>query len=171
MNFGVEIQGERELIADLARAAEAVNPKAVTEVLTDGARFIAQEAKQRAPRGTDSKRPGLLKQSIVYRPFSIQGNRRPGAIAITLVGRPNSAQAKAPHAHLVEFGTKPHVIIPRKRGGALQLRGGKIREWVAHPGAKPKPFFRPAVVWMLPLVTANVTNRLTRIVERAATGR
>ena len=48
----------------------------------------------------------------------------------------------APHAHLVEFGTKPHKIRPKSKK-ALSF-GGKAAREVNHPGARPQPFMRPA---------------------------
>lgn len=49
---------------------------------------------------------------------------------------------RAPHAHLVEFGTKPHQI-KAKKGGGLTVGGGVVFS-VDHPGAKPHPFARPS---------------------------
>lgn len=47
-------------------------------------------------------------------------------------------------AKFVEFGTAAHVIAA-KIGGWLQLFGGVFRKSVQHPGARPKPFLRPAL--------------------------
>lgn len=46
-------------------------------------------------------------------------------------------------ANLVEFGTRPHEIIA-KLAGSLFL-GGIFRKVVRHPGARPRPFMRPAL--------------------------
>lgn len=46
------------------------------------------------------------------------------------------------YAHLVEFGTNPHVIKP-KREGSLSF-GGRTVEQVNHPGTTGRPFMRPA---------------------------
>lgn len=56
-----------------------------------------------------------------------------------------SLKAKGPHghvAHWVEFGTKPHEI--RAKDGSLSFGGGFARS-VMHPGAKRRPFMRPAL--------------------------
>lgn len=42
------------------------------------------------------------------------------------------------YAHLVEFGTRPHAL-----GRGSKLKKG-IQTGRVHPGAKPKPFMRPA---------------------------
>ena len=55
------------------------------------------------------------------------------------------------HDHLVEFGTKPHVITAKKKKVlARAVTGVTSRVWsvfgrtVHHPGARPQPFMRPA---------------------------
>lgn len=61
----------------------------------------------------------------------------------------------APNSHWVEYGTasyyagkgrsvgRPYKIKPKKAGALLF--GGKVREVVTHPGARPKPYMRPAI--------------------------
>lgn len=54
-------------------------------------------------------------------------------------------KAKGPHAHVakwVEFGTKPHEISAKD--GALSIGGGFAKS-VQHPGARRRPFLRPAL--------------------------
>ncbi|MFZ6755760.1 HK97-gp10 family putative phage morphogenesis protein [Undibacterium sp. Ji50W] len=50
---------------------------------------------------------------------------------------------KAFYAHFVEFGTQAHTI-KAKNGGALVF-GNKDYASLHHPGAKAKPFMRPAM--------------------------
>jgi len=47
----------------------------------------------------------------------------------------------------VEFGTKPHVIIPLERMAlSFKIKGEQvIVKSVQHPGTRPQPFFRPAL--------------------------
>ena len=49
---------------------------------------------------------------------------------------------RAPHASLVEFGTKAHKITP-KGAKALRIAGYVVAD-ADHPGARPRPFARPA---------------------------
>jgi len=51
--------------------------------------------------------------------------------------------AQADYAKFVEFGTKPHTILPKRRK-ALKIstpKGYIFRKSVSHPGSKPYPFF------------------------------
>lgn len=55
-------------------------------------------------------------------------------------------KATGPHAFIarfLEYGTAAHVISG-KVGGMLSF-GGVVRRAVNHPGARPKPFMRPAL--------------------------
>jgi len=57
----------------------------------------------------------------------------------------NSARiiAQADYARFVEFGTKPHAVLPKRRK-ALKIptpEGYIFRKKVNHPGSKPYPFF------------------------------
>lgn len=50
------------------------------------------------------------------------------------------------YAHLVEYGTQPHKITPKKQNleNALNTNLYGFKGSVDHPGAKAKPFMRPA---------------------------
>lgn len=64
----------------------------------------------------------------------------------------------APHAHLVEYGTKPHTITAAQ-GGGLTV-GGNIVSSVDHPGARPRPFMRPAFDTKPPAAIAAVGSKI-----------
>lgn len=71
---------------------------------------------------------------------------------------------KAPHAHLLEFGTRPHKINPKGAGG-LKI-GAQFVGAVNHPGAKPHPFARNAFDekprQAIAAVAAQIRKRLTK---------
>lgn len=70
----------------------------------------------------------------------------------------------APHAHLVEFGTRPHKINPKGSGGLLI--GADFVGAADHPGAKPHPFARTAFDekprQAIDAVAAQIRKRLTK---------
>lgn len=94
------------------------------------------EAQRRVPRKT-----GNLQRNIV-----------PGAVSADHA----VVEARTNYAAPVEFGQKPHVIVPKNRkalawGGDRRL-SGRLRtgsepthfaKRVHHPGAKPKPYLVP----------------------------
>ncbi len=68
------------------------------------------------------------------------GTRRRGFLVTA------NLKATGPHrsiAHLVEFGTSAHNIAA-KSGGWLSFMN-IFRKEIAHPGARPRPFMRPAL--------------------------
>ncbi|WP_443683310.1 HK97 gp10 family phage protein [Phascolarctobacterium faecium] len=50
--------------------------------------------------------------------------------------------SKAPHSHLVEFGTKSHILVPE--GKTIKIGDNFVSGPIKHPGSKPKPFLQPA---------------------------
>ena len=53
-------------------------------------------------------------------------------------------RATAPHAHLVEFGTRERVTAPIRKK-ALKINAGFVRGWTFTGKMPKKPFMRPAI--------------------------
>lgn len=118
----------------------------IQDALIMSAKMIRSEAERLAPRGET----GNLKRSL-----------RSGAGRATktfLQSFVFTLGQIAPHAHLIEFGTKPHAIKPKRKDGILAFGKYFLRN-VHHPGIKPWPFFQMAV--------RNKRNQVRKIVERA----
>lgn len=64
------------------------------------------------------------------------------------------------YAHLVEFGTRPHVFQVRTRKGI---------ESFAHPGARARPFLGPAFDVAAPTMTDDIGRAVGRVIEAQAT--
>jgi HK97 gp10 family phage protein len=130
-------------LADIERTLETLPDKIHRNVLTGGlragAKVMALNAKERV-----HSRSGLLAKSIRY------GVTRTatGLMAYIRAGRVGSKAAgfRVWWAHMVEGGTIAHIIRAR-RGGAMILggRGGTPVKEVQHPGARARPFMRPAL--------------------------
>ncbi|MGW9299421.1 HK97-gp10 family putative phage morphogenesis protein [Streptomyces cyaneofuscatus] len=89
---------------------------------------VQNEARRRAPVDT-----GRLRSSIVSRAET--GGRNIGYAVGTNVN----------YAAAVEYGTAPHVIVP-KNGKALYWPGARHPvAKVNHPGTRAQPFLRPAI--------------------------
>ena len=71
----------------------------------------------------------------------------PPTVQETAAGAAGELRVGATYAPFVEFGTRPHRIVPR-RGKALRFldRTGQVRfaRAVNHPGTRPRPFFWPS---------------------------
>lgn len=92
------------------------------------ARIVAQQ-KRLAPKDSGDLRDAIMSETL------------PGTAATRVfVNYKKDGKPRAPHAHLVEFGTAPHVIESDRAMG----RDGIFGHRVEHPGSPPQPFFYPA---------------------------
>lgn len=111
---------DRELLRQLGRLEKVTQRRVTQKILRRSGAPIRADAKRRVPVKT-----GRLKRSIkTY--TKIQRYRAEGRV-----------ESREPYAHLVELGTSAHF---QKR----KLRHEKRARRFLHPGAKPKPFLRPA---------------------------
>ena len=122
----VSIRGASELAAAFRELGR--NPTAAARRKSrQAAGKVVSEAAQANLIGNDSVVTGALVQSMGVAEDQQKPNR-------TLVG-PRAGKFKkmrpSSYAHFVEFGTAPHWQ-PNRFGGTM------------HPGARPKPFLRPA---------------------------
>ena len=145
------ISGGRELDRLLQTLPANMERNIMRGALRRGATVIRDEVKQRAP--VDS---GALRDSV-----RVTTRYRKGTVSASVkVGSSNVW-----YAHLVEFGTRPHKILPKRQGGAMQFGGVQTR-MVEHPGTQGRPFVRPAGDAATPSalqeVTKDVRRRLTR---------
>jgi HK97 gp10 family phage protein len=148
---GMSIDGRDRLLAKMAAIPAEVR-KQMAAALNQGADEIVGLQKRLAP-----KRTGALAASIVatsggstpsYSTF--KGKSAGGAGDPDLSVRISAGNAKVRYAHLVEFGTAPHI------------NGGKFAG-SQNPGARAQPFFFPA--WRA--LKRKVKGRVTRATKAA----
>ncbi len=119
-------------LADLQKLLDTLAPKIERNVMAGALRagvkpILAQAIKNLG----SSNKTGELRDSLKI------GNRTRGGTVTAVV------KTKVFYAKFVEFGTAAHVIAG-KNGGWLKFGGGFMRS-VDHPGAKARPFLRPAL--------------------------
>jgi HK97 gp10 family phage protein len=122
------IFGGRELDDFLQQVSVKVEKNILRSALRAGANEFKKDAQQQVP--VDE---GALRRSV-----RVSTRAKKGTVYAYL----KAGGRKAPHAHLVEFGTAAHKITAKK-GSALVVNGKAVRD-VDHPGAKAKPFMRPS---------------------------
>lgn len=145
----VNITGGRELDEMLRTLSVKIEKNILRSALRAGANEFKDEIKANVPVDEgDLKRSARvttrIKNGTVYASVKVGGK-------------------KAPHAHLVEFGTAAHKIAPR--GAGALLVGSHLVGAVDHPGARAKPFARPAFdakpTEAAAAVAAQIRKRLT----------
>jgi HK97 gp10 family phage protein len=124
----VKITGLAELQKALSDLPARIEANVVRGALKAGAQVMVDEAKRQVPVAS-----GTLRDSIHV---SSRITKRTGKVTGNVV-------ARARHAHLVEFGTAAHWIKPKARRSLFVA--GLLRDVVHHPGARAKPFMRPAL--------------------------
>lgn len=138
------IAGGRELDAMLRALPVKIERNILRAALRAGAAEFRTAAKANVP--VDS---GALRRSIKVTTGSKNGR---------VTARLKVGGVLAPHAFLVEYGTKPHKI-KAKKDGALTVGGNLVAE-VDHPGARPRPFMRPAFDTKPPAAIAAVGSKI-----------
>ena len=158
MNVVVKIEGARELEDLLKQLPGRVASRVATNSLRAGARVIRDEAKRRVPVDT-----GDLQRSIKVL-TGRTGTRDTRIVHIGVFGK------QSPLAHIVEFGTAAHRIAARKGRVLAYLRGyaRAYARFVKHPGAKEKPFLRPAADSQAGAAVVIIGREIGQGVEREA---
>lgn len=139
----VNVKGLKELNALLQSLPVKVEKNILRGAMRAGANVVKNEAKLLAPVGNPSGRNatlyggyrGALRDSI-----RVSGQAKGGnVIASVKAGGKTKAGADVYYAHMVEYGTKPHVIE-----GPVVINGVFVGD-ISHPGTSPRPFMRPAL--------------------------
>lgn len=125
MNDTQHIKGAREL----AQFMETLTPKIQRNVMRGGLRAGANVIAPVVRSGIHPQ-DGVLAANVKVR----TGGRGDQVTA--------RIYTRVFYARFVEYGTKPHTITAKNRKG-LSV-GGLFFQSVEHPGATPRPYFRPA---------------------------
>ncbi|MFI6979313.1 HK97-gp10 family putative phage morphogenesis protein [Embleya sp. NPDC050154] len=142
MSVGFQIDG-RAYERGLRRWIGRISDGAKDAMTRTGMRMV-REAQERCPVDT-----GRLRSSIRH---STSGSGRSWTVTV------GTNVNYAPH---VEFGTRPHIILPKHKR-ALYWKGALHPVAVVHhPGTKPKPFLRPAIA-RAPAIWAEEAPRAAR---------
>jgi HK97 gp10 family phage protein len=189
--------GAREIIENLRAVGVNLSKSGIRRGLYASAAIIRDEARLRAPVRTGALRKSIVAQTRAAGKFKNgKPTEHVAVVTIAKKAYARGKRGKARgvkrkqgqimpylrgqiyprnYAHLVEFGTRPHAI---GKGSDLEItRGSKrkgTRKTVAgpqkgrmHPGARPKPYFRPAFDTKLPAAEAAFKRVVMAEVEKA----
>jgi hypothetical protein len=147
MEFNVQIVGLDKLVANLQQAPAIAAPILQRALSASGAILAKHTVK-----GVVPWRTGFLTQS--FRAEVTSGMLR--------------WFPTASYAPYVEFGTKPHTIVPKDKQ-ALYWPGAKHPvKSVNHPGTKPNQFMERIVTESQDEIDSQFVNALTQITEAIA---
>jgi HK97 gp10 family phage protein len=163
----LRITGVDEVTKALTAMTEKTVRKESMAALREVADPILRAAQERVPA-----RYGLLRKAL-----NIRAVKRRTGLDVASIGvnpkiravvtrtNPDGTQTREHvwpfrYAHLVERGTKPHLV--RAKGKALTLGPVTVSGSVQHPGARPQPFMRPAYDQYAPGVPQKYMDYLWR---------
>ena len=112
MKISFKLDGINEALKNLEKLDDAVASKIVRATVRAGGRVILKQAKDLAPYDTSRKSGVHLRDALVLRKISRTND----------IFRVGSVSRKAPHAHLVEFGTVKWAGKPFFRKAFLEKR-------------------------------------------------
>jgi len=142
-------------------AKKAFDPALIQTAIMPAAMIIRDEAKRGVKLGAGRRPSGEPREYLRHLIFATKGKR---GVPDVIVG---VSAKKAPHAHLVEFGTSAHRISPRPPKTLLFIPAlMKFVPFIRHPGAKKKPFLRPAVRASKRRVAAKMEDGLRKLLDR-----
>ena len=125
----VKIEGVSDVVAQIKRRGGNVT-QALETILNAAAEPI-QDAATANVRGISQRTAdAMTKETIV---------KRGGRVEVHI----GPVHKRAWYAHIIEFGARPHRIVPR-RAKALRFINGALRRRANHPGSPARPFMRPA---------------------------
>jgi len=147
MDLQTNILGLADLDKLLATLPDNIERNILRGALRVGAKEFERIAKEQAPQAAPNQENqvkyggynGALRESIRTSVKLKKGL----PVATVKAGGKTKKGADVFYAHFVEFGTAPHPI--RSGKARAMLIAGRYRDVVMHPGARPKPFMRPAL--------------------------
>lgn len=131
---GQVVSGLEDLQRFLDQLPAKVEKNILRGAMRAGAKVQLARARELVPAETEGPHPGALRASL-----RIGTSARGGIVKAKVV----AGGAKAFWAPWVEFGTLAHYIKPR--AAKSLFFAGIFGDVIHHPGAKKKPFMRPAL--------------------------
>lgn len=185
-SFKLTIKQDQKAMADLQKKLRDIPNKMKTRELTKIARaggtVVVKRAKKIVPVGTgmtsDGRKRDHLRDSLDKK---VKGYKARGTAA-AIVGH---RSRRAPHAHLVHDGTKPHTIrVGRRTSATGQVTASIGRSGlppralsnqrrffgtqVRHPGVRPFPYLKKATDRSKGEVLQKMGKKARQILEKLA---
>lgn len=129
MKMRVKIEGTNAVIKEIKRRGGNVT-QALETILNAAAEPIQEAATANARSISQRTADAMTKETVV---------KRSGRVEVHI----GPERKRAWYAHIIEFGARPHRIVPR-RAKALRFVSGLLRRSANHPGSPARPFMRPA---------------------------
>lgn len=147
-NDQVQITGMDEVRDALNRLPSAIQVSIVRAALRAGAKVMSDKIKTKTP----ARKGQILRRSIMPQTRVMKNKSRdiPESYRGEVVVKKRKGNNPRKYAHLVEFGTKPHVVgKPKKKKPKAKKSVAKSPRGILpsnhpgmHPGSKPRKMFQ-----------------------------
>lgn len=163
-----KVQNRERALRKLAEMPKAVR-RALAPAIEQGAAEIVDMQKRLAPEDSGDLKNSIRYVKGTYTPdnANVRGVGTSGAGDPDLTVHVVAGDASAWYARIVEFGSAPHQIKPKRAGGILKI-GNRFAARANHPGAKATPFFYPAYRSLRRRVKARITRAAKKGIKEAA---
>jgi HK97 gp10 family phage protein len=152
--MATKLEGRKRLLAKMAALPAEVR-SAIKQALAEGADEITDMQKRLAPVKTGDLRNSIVQTWGGARVRYSSLSAAAGAGDPDLTVRLSAGNGKVRYAHLIEFGTAPHI------------NGGKFAG-SQHPGTKAQPFFYPPYRALRKRVKSRITRATTKAAKKVA---
>jgi hypothetical protein len=147
----------------LAQVTEQKRANALRVSTTAGAKAAVPILRGNTPRGATGNLAASVQAKAMRKQYGIGSVVAPMTRKGRMRAGVRGAGTKAQHRHLVEYGTRPHIIAGRN-GGFLAI-GDRYMRAVSHPGARANPFLARSAAAMTTAAYAAFEVRMVRYLE------
>lgn len=147
MAFKIVVEGLTQLQDDARRAGANIKPL-INLVISKSLGLAQANIRRQAPHRTGNLQRSVMISSIVDMSGSVLVQERYGAY--------------------VEYGTKPHLILPKNKKALFWKGALNPYAVVHHPGTRANPFFMRGVDQSIPSIQLEFTNALEQITRQLA---
>lgn len=151
--MSLNIQGAEEIKRRLTELPAKIEAKIMRGALRAGALVLQADAKAHVP-----VKSGALRDTIRVS-TRLKGNTVSAKVTA------GNRKKRVFYAHMVEGGTRPHEIKPKQK--ALRI-GNLFAPRVQHPGARAKPFMRPALAASLTAAVSAIADYIRKRLDKVS---
>jgi hypothetical protein len=146
----------RGLVAALNEADKAIERNVRQELVFSASSIVLQA------RGTHDYRDRTRNLTSSIHEGKLTGSWASGTLTVSVI-------ADAQYAAAIEYGSRPHEIVPRRRKYLRFAVGGRVvfAKKVHHPGTRAYEFLAKALEAQMPEITENIANAMERSLRSA----
>ena len=166
MSIAVKVTGTKEVMAALEKIGDAFDNKLEAAVLS-GCFIVQNDAKRKCRYLTGDTRSSI--HTGDYGGMSDLARSKTGTDIGGKVVTDRRVEllvgTNAENAKRLEYGTEPHIIVPKDKKALFWKGAEHPVKKVHHPGTRPYPFLRPAFDENRKKVVAEICSALKEVLK------